>query len=243
MEHKTDAVVQDLAHLTAVVRTFFDRRRIFAIDGRTAPSNERMRMIQRHWTDGRCVFYGQNSAASIQWMRANIPFSALIDETCDLIVLLMGQPSIRRITYFEAFQKYAGIDPFTDQDCSAAAIRLGLNLDADCEDWDRNTWLRFLFKEAVQPHLGHNELTVVTDFLSSLLPEDRALEKEKDLVAEHFEIYLERHELAIGRATARKGIHQKKEFYALNEEFLAALQITTPDLLSVTLMLDRLIQH
>ena len=228
MESIANGLIQERISLYDEICAFFTERQIIAING-TEP-DRRLLTLSRPWTEGRCIIFNQSfresQSGTIQWLRANISFPVLIDETAELITSLIGQQSIRRLSCFDALERYTGIDPFTDQDCSEAAAHLGLELHPDCEKWDRNTWLRFLFTHAVQSHLGQGEISIVLDFPSSLFPENHFFKKEEDSVAEHFEIYFQGLEIAAG---------QRKSRPPIDESFLASLKIPAPDLLSVSL--------
>ena len=189
----------------------------------------------------------------IEWYRS-ISFESLIDETCDLIRLFIGSFPTRRLSYAEALQTYAGIDPFTDEDCSEAARRLGIELGTDSEKWDRDTWLQLLLGFAVEPNLGRGELTVLYDYPPSQAALARVVEKEGNKVAERFEIYFAGIELCNGYHELTDPHEQRlrfekenegralkgKERYALDEKFLAALSIGLPDTCGVSVGFDRL---
>ncbi len=190
----------------------------------------------------------------IEWYRTHLAFDRFIDETCDLIQLFLGSFPVRRLSYSEALQTHAGIDPFTDEDCSEAARRLGIELGSDCESWDRDTWLQLLLGYAVEPNLGRGELTVLHDYPPSQAALSRVVEKDGNRVAERFEIYFGGielcngyHELADPHEQRRRfeeenqsRVSHGKERHVLDEKFLAALEIGLPDACGVSVGFDRL---
>lgn len=197
---------------------FYSRRFILPIDSSSIiPDDESLR---RNVLEGRCVFL--NSPEAI-WHRTNIPFTALMDETCEFLTPWIGQP--KRLSYFEAFQEFAGIDPFTDADCSEAASLLDLEPDEHCEEWNRDEWLRYLFQHAILPHLTCH---LIFDFLPSQTNDCHVMKKENDFVAEHFEIYFEGCLVASG---------QKETSLST----LPMLNIGSFDLMSVKLPISKLV--
>lgn len=180
----------------------------------------------------------------VEWYRLNIPFSTMIQETCDFLSLFLGPLPIETISYREAFQKYAGIDPST---ISLRDLQQMIQ-----EPWPRDTCLYYLLSHKIESHFGQNCLTVLTDY-----PPDQAslacvVEKNNELVAERYEIYHQGIELCNGyhelsdASELRRRFHQKnqereaegKPPYALDEKFLTALQ-TLPECCGVALGFDR----
>jgi elongation factor P--(R)-beta-lysine ligase len=190
----------------------------------------------------------------IEWYRTAIPYQSLIEETCELIQLFTGSFPIRRLSYRDAFQNYAGIDPFQDQNWRAAALSLGITPPKESKEWDRDTWLHLLMSHVIEPNLGSGELTVLADYPPSQAALARVVEKDHTTVAERFEIYLAGVELCNGYheltdhqeqrkrfiAENKNRTLQGKELYALNEKFLNALEIGLPDSCGVSVGFDRL---
>jgi elongation factor P--(R)-beta-lysine ligase len=190
----------------------------------------------------------------IEWYRTRLSFPAFIDETCDLIMLFVGKFPVRYLSYREAFQTHAGIDPFSNDSCLEAAKRCGIAVPRNSKKWDRDTWLHLLLSHVVEPNLGHGELTVLLDYPPSQAALARVVEKEGRPVAERFEIYLAGIELSNGyheladAAEQRRRFEEEnknratqgKELCALDEKFLAALEVGLPDCCGVSVGFDRL---
>lgn len=190
----------------------------------------------------------------IEWYRTSIDYSAIIEETCQLIQLFIGSFPITYLSYREAFQKHVGIDPFTDSDFAAVARKLGIEVPSESNQWDRDTWLHLFMGYAIEPNLGRGELTVLTEYPPSQAALARIIEKDSLQVAERFEIYLAGielcngyHELTDAREQRRRfeaenqnRSHQGKELYALDEKFLNALELGLPDACGVSVGFDRL---
>lgn len=190
----------------------------------------------------------------IEWYRTSIPFAGLIEEVSELIHLFTGPFPVRYLSYRDAFQNFAGVDPFIDQDWAAAALSLGVAKPPDSSHWDRDTWLHLLMSHAIEPNLGSGELTALTDYPPSQAALARVVEKDGRAVAERFEIYLGGVELCNGyheladpleqrRRLAEENknrVLQGKKLYALDEKFLNALEIGLPDSCGVSVGFDRL---
>ncbi|HSX11566.1 MAG TPA: EF-P lysine aminoacylase EpmA [Chlamydiales bacterium] len=180
----------------------------------------------------------------VEWYRVGITFAAMIQETCDFLSLFFGPKPIRLLSYRQAFQDYLSID------YSSAPLSDLHRLTHS--SWPRDVCIHYLISHHIEPKLGLGELTVLTDFP----PHEAALacvtQKNGETVAERYEIYHEGVELTNGyhelsdAGELRRRFEEKnrarlaegKEPYALDEQFLAALQ-TLPDCCGVALGFDR----
>ncbi len=179
-----------------------------------------------------------------EWYRQNISFAEMIQETCDFLFLFFGEKPIRHLGYREAFEMYAGID-YTKTPLSELQ-KMTQN------HWERTTCLHYLMTHQIEPKLGQEELTVLTDFP----PYEAALAcikiKNKEPVAERYEIYYEGveltngyHELSDANELRARFIQKNKEriaegksAYAIDEKLLQAME-TLPDCCGVALGFDR----
>jgi elongation factor P--(R)-beta-lysine ligase len=190
----------------------------------------------------------------IEWYRTTVSYRDFINETCELIMLLIGQYPIRILSYREAFQTYIGIDPFANVDLPQAARRLGIETPPASAQWDRDTWLQLLLSHAVEPKLGQGELTVLCEYPPSQAALARVIEKDGIPIAERFEIYFSGIELSNGYHELSDATEQRRRFeeenrnrqsigkepYAIDESFLAALKRGLPDSCGVSVGFDRL---
>jgi lysyl-tRNA synthetase class 2 len=179
-----------------------------------------------------------------EWYRVGISFRDMIQETAEFLFLFLGPLPIETLSYKEAFKKFASID--------YATISLPELHELTKNSWPRETCLHYLLTHLVEPNLGRNCLTVITDFP----PDEAALacvvEKKGELVAERYEIYYQGVELCNGyhelsdRDELERRFFQKnkereregKEPYPLDEKFLQAMK-TLPDCCGVALGFDR----
>ncbi len=84
----------------------------------------------------------------------------------DLAEALLERGPADRLTYAEAFQQAAGVDPHRD---SIAALRAalenrGIVPPASLEAEDRDGWLDLLLVELVEPTLGRPRPTILYDY-------------------------------------------------------------------------------
>jgi len=167
----------------------------------------------------------------IEWYRIGMSYDAFIEETCALIMRILEQElPIKRVTYREAFQTYAGFDPFVDP------------IPGD-PSWDRDTRLDLILCEKIEPHF--EDLTVLYEYPAS----QAALARTDGLVAERFEIYYKSVELANGYHELTDSQEQRRRFeienltrkipYPLDDSLLAALD-QLPDCCGVSVGFDRL---
>lgn len=180
-----------------------------------------------------------------EWYRIGLSFSQIIEETSDYLTLFLGNLPTRIIGYREAFEKYANInyakDPLTHL------------LPAQSSHWSRTEGLHYILSHIIEPHLGKNELTVLTDYPPYEAALACLIEKEGEQVAERFEIYHNGvelangyHELADPQELKRRFTEENKqrakrnqEIYTLDEEFLSALENGFPDCCGVSVGFDR----
>ncbi len=193
----------------------------------------------------------------LEWYRLDFDHHRLMAETAELITALI--PGIRSapeyLTYREAFQRHAGIDPFTasKQDCIAALRQGGQQLPAEGE-LDRDGWLDLLAGLRVYPALGKGHLTFIYDYPASQAALSRIRPGDPP-VAERFEAFLDGMELANGFHELVDAAEQRQRFEAdrtyrqahglmdvpMDESLLAALGHGLPECSGVALGFDRLV--
>ncbi len=192
----------------------------------------------------------------LEWYRTGWDGERLMGEVAELVAEVFPQARRRapeRITYAAAFDRSLDVDPFragTDELADAAGRR-GVS---GSGDWDRRTWLDWLFAEAVARDFAPDRLTFVVDF-----PPDQAalarLRPGAPPVAERFEAFWGDLELANGFTELTDANEQRRRFeheaaqrrargldpISVDERFLAALETGLPDCAGVALGVDRLL--
>lgn len=268
-------VLRDRAHMLGAVRSFFAKKDVLEVDCpalisnptidphlepiqagdkrylHTSPEFAMKRLLSEGIGDiyqlGHVFRSGDLGAqhepefTMIEWYRHSLSLSQLAKEACDLTFLFISPRPISTITYRDAFLTHAELDPFSD------AI-------PSINNWDRDTTLDYLFAEKVEPHLGQDELTIITEFP----PEKAELAQTKlrggKYVSERFEIYCNAIELANGydelhdaeKLTARfhkanelrEQMHKKT--FVIDPHFLAALRSGLPSSTGIAMGFDRL---
>lgn len=184
----------------------------------------------------------------LEWYRIGMAYEEFIEETLDLIRLFLGNLPSEKISYRKALQKYANVD-FIKEDLGPYVAPFS----EEAQHWDRDTQLNLLFSHMVEPHLGAQKLTVITDYPASQAALAKTYELDGAAVARRFEIYFDGVELANGfdeltnakeqrarfEEENQKRIELGKEALPIDEEFLAALE-NMPECCGVAVGFDRL---
>ena len=193
----------------------------------------------------------------LEWYRLGFDHHRLMAETAELIAILVPGVSLppEKLTYREAFQLHAGLDPFstTPGECRAVLERAGHH-SPKVGELDLDGWLDLLAGERVYPALGKGGLTFIYDYpvsqaaLARLRPGDPP-------VAERFEAFLQGMELANGFHELTDVRDQRHRFEAdrnyrnaqglmdvpTDERLLAALEQGLPPCAGVAVGFDRLV--
>ena len=192
----------------------------------------------------------------LEWYRVGFDHRRLIDETIELVqaalVLVGTTAEVRKSTYRDLFVAELALDPFT-----AAEEKLHKALGdvrVDAQGLSRDDWLDLLLTHVIQPNFPPNRITVIHDYPASqcALAKIRA---DDPPVAERFELYVGKQELANGyheltdaaeqrvrfvRDNERRGTRGLREL-PIDENLLAALDSGLPDCAGVALGIERLL--
>ncbi|MEN6459026.1 MAG: EF-P lysine aminoacylase EpmA [Thermoguttaceae bacterium] len=192
----------------------------------------------------------------VEWYQPGDGFDEGMQLTSDLCVALLDCGPADRISYREAFERYAGIDPLTvDGAALVQAVRAsGIEAPASLDPGDRDGWLDLLMVERVQPHLGVERPALFHDYPASQAALAR-VRPDDPRVAERFELYIRGIELANGyhelldpaelRARNRQANAQRaadgKACLPEESRLLAAMESGLPASVGVALGFDRLV--
>lgn len=196
----------------------------------------------------------------VEWYRVGFDHHALMDETLALVTqALDGRHTLappEKLSYREAFERHAGIDPHrADTTALAATIkRHGIETGSDLAREPVEVLRDLLLTHLVEPQLGRGRLTALYDYPASQAALARIRPGDPP-VAERFEIYLEGIELANGFHELGNVAEQRTRFerdntrrrerrepaMPMDERLLAALEAGLPDCAGVALGFDRLV--
>jgi elongation factor P--(R)-beta-lysine ligase len=193
----------------------------------------------------------------LEWYRLGFDDAALMTEVELLIRHLLAPErpleAAERLTYADAMQRHAGVDPHTssDTDLARAAAQQGLVCEARL---DRDATLDLLMGLVVGPKLGRERPCFICDYPASQASLAR-LKPGRAEVAARFELYLDGIELANGFHELSDADQQRDRFARdlairrarggceppVDERLLAALAAGMPDCAGVALGFDRLV--
>lgn len=185
----------------------------------------------------------------LEWYRPGYDHHRLMDELAELLVAVGVQGPVERLSYAQAFERHAQLDPFTATD---AALREAVQASGYTgAGLDRDGCLDVLMSLRVGPNLG----AVTPCFLYDFPASQAALARVCGPVAERFELFWRGLELANGFHELADGAEQQRRFEAdlawraaqgrvqpaYDRHLIAALQAGLPDCAGVALGLDRLL--
>lgn len=195
----------------------------------------------------------------LEWYRPGFSMVDLMDEVEALVGQLVARTrSFERLSYRQAFMRYAGVDPFevaVDRLRGHAIGRCGLDT-SDFPHEPADFWLDLLMSHCVAPRLGSDEPTFVYDFPASQAALSRIRrDAGEPAVAERFELFWRGLELANGFHELSEASEQQTRFEAdqawrrtqarsvppFDANLIAALAHGLPDCSGVALGLDRVL--
>ena len=201
---------------------------------------------------GRCH---QPEFTLLEWYRVGYSDAALRAEVLALCSRLLGAARVEpaeTLTYREAFQRYAQLDPLESTDELLRAALAGSGY-ANLEPGLTGPELRDLaFSAAVAPRLGHGHGTWIIDFP----PDQAALAALNSAgLARRFELFIDGLELANGFGELTDADEQRRRFTAelaqraqrglpcppMDEAFLDALEAGLPECAGIAVGFDRLV--
>lgn len=204
----------------------------------------------------------------LEWYRTGYDHHKMMDEVDELVSGLLC-PYLRlgsseRLSYAEAFQMYAGINPHkadikTLKECAEQhAVSIPASMQENSDVSSKDVWLDLLLTQIIEPRLGREKFTFLYDYPASQasLAKIRRVNGEMDCeVAERFELYLHGIELANGFHELQDHNEQRGRFQEevgrrvaagkvappMDEPFLKSLKVGLPACSGVALGLDRLL--
>ncbi|TAH40985.1 MAG: EF-P lysine aminoacylase GenX [Gammaproteobacteria bacterium] len=192
----------------------------------------------------------------LEWYRVGWDHLRLIDEAVELVQAALALCGRRAecvsLTYRELFVQTLALDPFTAPVDVLRAALADANIEAS--GLERDDWLDLLITHRIQPMFPADHITVVRDWPASQCSLAR-IRPDSTPVAERFELYLGKHELANGYHELADASEQRARFendnqrrrqrgqreLPIDERFLSALQQGLPDCAGVALGIERLL--
>ena len=190
----------------------------------------------------------------LEWYRIDYDMDALIDNVAGLILSLMPNTAVEKISYREAFIRYADVDPFTATSDELEFIARQ-TMDVSFTDQHKDVWLDLLLTHCVEKNLGQKGMTFLFDYPESQSALARlAVNPNGQTVAKRFELYINGIELANGYHELTDAAEQMRRFESDNQirlqagapareidaGLVAALDRGLPNCAGVALGIDRL---
>jgi len=197
----------------------------------------------------------------IEWYRVGFDHHRLMDETGGLVTQLLASSlslqAPEKLTYREAFQRHAGLDPHaaTAEEFARAAGRHHIDVPRDLRAHDDlAVWRDLLLTHIVEPGLGRDRLTFLYDYpaaqasLARVQPGDPPLASRFELYLNGVELANGFHELADADEQRARFEHQRHARTAaglpevpMDAHLLDALAHGLPECAGVALGFDRLV--
>jgi lysyl-tRNA synthetase class 2 len=192
----------------------------------------------------------------VEWYRVGDSMATGMSLLGELACDLLDADRVSHVSYGEAFQRHADVDPHaaTVKELAAVAKSHGIAIPNDMPGDDRDQWLNLLLATLVEPKLGVQCPEILFDYPASQAALAQ-VRNDAPPVAERFELYANGIELANGyhelldasilRERNRQANRQRKADgkYMLPEDsrLLAAMEHGLPDCVGVALGFDRLV--
>lgn len=252
----TDVHLASVAATTHGQSTFLHTSPEYAMKRLLAAGCGDIWQICKVYRDGESGRFHNPEFTLIEWYRLGVDHHALMSDVERLIGAMLPPSRAfdrsERLTYGEAVQLHAGIDPFEDPDAVLIARLQSSGIEVPRElQGDRDGCLDLIMATLVGPQLGHDRLTFIYDYPAS----QAALAQIRGPVASRFEAYMDGLELANGFHELGNSPEQRARFerdllerqqrglpsMPVDERFLAALDQGLPECSGVALGFDRLV--
>lgn len=133
----------------------------------------------------------------VEWYRIGDDYEAGMRLLGELAAELLGRGTPMRLSYREAFQRFAGVDPLDSADDRLAEAAAAITAQEPDYDAPRDALLDVLLVQRVEPQLGTAEPVILYDYPASQAALARVRPGDFPL-AERFELYVDGIELANG---------------------------------------------
>lgn len=193
----------------------------------------------------------RNEFMMLEWYEVGASLENFLSSVSDLIFLFLPKTPVNIVPYEKAFKKI-GLDP----SLSGKNILLTFpSLPTEAHSWDKQSLLHYIWASYIQPSLGNNEITIITEFPASEAALARTIKKDGKEIALRFEIYREGIEIGNGYMELTDAIETKNRFFQilenrmlygksalpLNTEFLETMERGIPPCCGIAIGFDRLL--
>ena len=170
----------------------------FAMKRLMAAGGEAIYQITRAFRGGESGQQHNPEFTIVEWYRRGDTMEDGMQLLSDLCETLLNLGPAERVSYAEAFETHAGIDPnrATAAQFADLARARGISFSNTLAAGDRDTWLNLLLAELVQPHLGQQRPTLLYHYPGSQAALARV--QGDPPLAERFELFVRGVELANG---------------------------------------------
>jgi lysyl-tRNA synthetase class 2 len=193
----------------------------------------------------------------VEWYRLSFGLHEIVDDTVEFIAAVLDRPELlqnfKRLTYRQAFEKHAGIDPMS---ASLGTLMHAADVDSRLKSVlgdQRDDWLDLILGNKIVRQFSGDRLTVLYHYPANQAALAR-ISEDDELVAERFEVFLGDLELANGYVELTDAAEQRQRFASdqqerrrrnlierpLDLEFIAALDSGLPACAGVAVGFDRL---
>ncbi|MDF2866542.1 MAG: poxB regulator PoxA [Gammaproteobacteria bacterium] len=191
----------------------------------------------------------------LEWYRPGFDHHDLMNEMDELLKLILAGESAERLSYQQAFLRYAKLDPHDTSisDLEACANNAGIETH-HLALTDKDSWLHLLMSHVIEPQLGQDKPCFIYDYpatqaaLAQIRPGNPPLAERFEVYSKGIELANGFHELSDAKEQYRRFANELEERKSLglpllpiDYNLLAALEHGIPDCAGVALGIDRLV--
>lgn len=192
----------------------------------------------------------------VEWYRTKMPFSAMIEETVAFVREFIGDIPFTKISYREAFKRYAGIDYLkaSEDDLLDYLEDRGIDPYQNIEEEGKDALLNIILTVVIEPQLGKDEICILQYYPATQAMLSQTRFRGEEEVSEQFEAFYQGIEIANGyheltnseeqleRLLITNNTRERlgKETLPIDETFIKALEKGIPDCCGVSVGFDRL---
>lgn len=194
--------------------------------------------------------FHRNEFMMLEWYEVGVSLEDFLSSISELIFLFIEKTEVNIVPYAQAFKKI-DLDPYLSQK-EIFLTTLLLPQEAHC--WDKQSLLHYIWSSHIQPTLGKNEITIITEFPVSEAALAKTIQKDGKEIALRFEIYAEGIEIGNGYIELTDVTETKNRFcqvienrilhgksaLPINTEFLETTKRGIPPCCGIAIGFDRL---